>query len=66
MNDFICTGMNLRKENEICASLKEGARGEMVFHFFHSFFHILPQSLERRKVYLPLGIKEMVLFPISC
>jgi hypothetical protein len=65
MNVFIFTGMTLRKENQISASLKEGGKWEMVFHFFHSFFHILPQSFERRKKYLPMGIKEMILFPIG-
>jgi hypothetical protein len=57
--------MNLKKANQISASFKEGARWEMVFHFFHSFFHILSQSFGRRKKYLPLGIREMILFPIG-
>jgi len=65
MNDLIFTGMNLKKENQISASFKEGMRWEMVFHFFHLFFYILPQSFGRRKKYLPLGIKEIIFFPIG-
>jgi hypothetical protein len=63
MNDIIFVGMNLEKENQFSAPFKKEDGSGIDFPLFPFFFPYFPSSIERRKKYLPIGIKEICLFP---
>jgi hypothetical protein len=62
MNGSIFSEINLKKENHLAASLEKWMRWELVFHFFHLFFHIVPHLLDGEKNICHLGQKKSHLF----
>jgi len=54
--------MNLKKENQISTPLEKGMRWEMIFRFFHLFYHILPHLLGGEKDICHSGQKKSFSF----
>ncbi len=65
MNDFISAGMNLGKEDQLSASFREMDEMGNGFPLFPSVFPYFALSFERRKKYLPFGIKEICFFSVG-
>jgi len=62
MNDLIFAGLKLEKENQISTPFKKWIRAELIFHFFHFFFHIFPHGLNGGKNIYQSGQKKSVHF----
>jgi len=54
--------MNSKKENQISTFLKKWVRAELIFHFFHLFFHLLSDLLKGKKSIDEPGQVEIFLF----